>query len=204
MQPPVLILPNVFEPELCRRLIDHYESGGSTESGFMREVGGKTVVVTDPSHKRRRDCLIADETLLNEIRTRIARRVVPEIAKCFQFQANRIERFVVACYAAEDRGHFSAHRDNTTKGTAHRRFAVSLNLNGGYEGGEIRFPEFGPKVFKPPAGAAIVFSCSLLHAANAVTKGQRYVFLPFLYDDAAAKIREGNRQFVDLVKAPGG
>ena len=46
----------------------------------------------------------------------------------------------------------------------HRRFAVSLNLNtGDYEGGCLRFPEFGPHLYVAPAGGAVVFSCSLLH-----------------------------------------
>jgi hypothetical protein len=29
-----------------------------------------------------------------------------------------------------------------------------------------------------------------------VTRGKRYAFLPFLYDDAAAKIREANNKFL--------
>ncbi|HEX4859949.1 MAG TPA: 2OG-Fe(II) oxygenase, partial [Rhizomicrobium sp.] len=89
------------------------------------------------------------------------------------------------------------HRDNTTKGTAQRRFAVSLNLNEDYEGGALAFPEFGPRRFRPQAGAAVVFSCSLLHQADLVTRGRRYVFLPFLYDEAAASLREQNNAFLD-------
>jgi hypothetical protein len=41
-----------------------------------------------------------------------------------------------------------------------------------------------------------VFSCSLLHQALPVTKGKRYAFLPFLYDDAAAKVREANNAYL--------
>jgi predicted 2-oxoglutarate/Fe(II)-dependent dioxygenase YbiX len=96
----------------------------------------------------------------------------------------------------EDEGHFRAHRDNTTKGTAHRRFAVSVNLNEDFDGGEVSFPEYGPKSFKAPTGGAVIFSCSLLHAVSKVTRGRRYAFLPFLYDDAAAKIREANNAFL--------
>jgi predicted 2-oxoglutarate/Fe(II)-dependent dioxygenase YbiX len=107
-----------------------------------------------------------------------------------------MERYVVARYAAEDGGHFRAHRDNTTRATAHRRFAVSINLNEDYEGGEISFPEYGPRSLKPPAGGAVIFSCSLLHQVSKMTRGARYAFLPFLYDDAAAKIRQENRQFL--------
>lgn len=197
MQAPVLMLPNVFEPELCRRLVALYEAHGGAESGFMREVGGKTVLVSDPRHKRRRDYLIEDMALIDETKSRILRRVVPEIAKVYQFQVTRMERFIVACYAADEDGHFNAHRDNTTKGTAHRRFAVSLNLNDEYDGGELVFPEFGPRRFRPPAGGAVVFSCSLLHQADLVTRGKRYVYLPFLYDEAGAALREKNNAFLD-------
>ncbi len=84
-----------------------------------------------------------------------------------------------------------------TKGTAHRRFAVSLNLNTGeYEGGLLWFPEFGRQQYAAPAGGAVVFSCSLLHEATPVTSGSRYVFLPFLYDDEAARIRQQNLQYL--------
>ncbi|MDQ7251631.1 2OG-Fe(II) oxygenase [Dongia sedimenti] len=94
--------------------------------------------------------------------------------------------------------HFQAHRDNTTKGTAHRRFAVTVNLNSDeYQGGELMFPEFGRCFFNPPAGGAVVFSCGgLLHQALPVTRGKRYAFLPLLYDDAAAKVREANNAFL--------
>ena len=37
-----------------------------------------------------------------------------------------------------------------------------------------------------------MFSCSLLHEATPVTAGRRYAFLPFLYDEAAARIRLAN------------
>lgn len=191
--PPVLILPRVFEPEFCRALIAHYEAQGGTPSGFMREVDGKTVGVFDPTIKRRRDCMIEDEALRQGARTRILRRVVPELRKAHHFEATRMERYVVACYDAAEGGHFAAHRDNTTAGTAHRRFAVTINLNAEqFEGGELRFPEYGVRSWRAPTGGAVVFSCSLLHQALPVTAGLRYAFLPFLYDEAAARLREAN------------
>lgn len=192
LQAPVLFLPNVFEPEFCRHLISLYEADGGTESGFMREVDGKTVAIQDHKHKRRKDYNITDERLIKACQARFERRVVPEILKAHQFKVTRMERYIVACYAAEDGAHFRAHRDNTTAGTAHRRFAVSINLNEDFDGGEVSFPEYGPRSFKPPPGGAVVFSCSLLHAVSKVTGGRRYAFLPFLYDEAAAELRERN------------
>ena len=193
---PVLILPDVFEPEFCRQLIYIYEGQGGQESGFMREVAGKTVEIRDANHKVRRDVLLEDQAVIRQTQVRIHRRIVPEIRKVHQFQVTRMERYLIACYAAEERGHFRAHRDNTTRGTAHRRFAVSINLNDAFDGGAISFPEYGPQSFKLPTGTACVFSCSLLHQVSPVTAGRRFAFLPFLYDDAAAKVREANNEFL--------
>jgi peroxiredoxin/predicted 2-oxoglutarate/Fe(II)-dependent dioxygenase YbiX len=196
VQAPVLCLHSVFEPDLCQKLINLYETHGGGESGFMREVDGKTVGIFDHNHKRRKDYTITDEEIIRITQARIKRRIVPEIAKVYQFHVSRMERYIVSCYAAEDGGHFRAHRDDTTKGTAHRRFAVSINLNAEFEGGEISFPEFGPRGFKPPPGGAVIFSCSLLHRVSKVAAGRRYAFLPFLYDEAAAKLRDENQQFL--------
>ena len=190
--PPVIVLPSVFEPTFSERLIQIYEAQGGKLSGFMNEVGGKTVVHENAEVKVRRDVSLEDKALLVEIQRRVQRRIVPEIKKVHQFDVTRMERYLVACYSAEDGGHFKTHRDNTTKGTAHRRFAVSINLNADFDGGEIAFPEYGPRTFKPPIGGAVVFSCSLLHAVTKMTRGRRYAFLPFLYDEAAAAIRAEN------------
>lgn len=196
LQAPILFLPNVFEPELCRTLIDLYEAHVGQPSGFMREVDGKTMLVTDPAHKVRRDVVLEDAALTKGIQQRVLRRIVPEIRKAFQFEATRMERYIVACYRADEGGHFRAHRDNTTKGTAHRRFAVSINLNGDFEGGDLSFPEYGRTSLRPLPGGAVVFSCSLLHQVAPVTRGARYAFLPFLYDDAAARMRAANNPFL--------
>lgn len=200
VQAPILFLPRVFEPELCQRLIALYQTHGGEESGFMREIGGKTVGVHDYSHKRRSDHNIEDEEIKAATRTRILRRLVPEIQKAYSFSVTRMERYIVACYDAASGGHFRAHRDNRTRGTAHRRFAVSINLNADFDGGDICFPEFGPRSFRPPPGGAVVFSCALLHQVSRVTRGQRYAFLPFLYDDAAAEVRQANLAYVGGVE----
>lgn len=197
LQAPILFLPGVFEPGFCRRLIQLYEEHGGEESGFMREVNGQTVAVHDHQHKRRRDYIITDPEVLKATQARIIRRINPEVTKVHSFKPTRMERYIVSCYAAEDQGHFRAHRDNTTRGTAHRRFAISINLNDDFDGGEVSFPEYGSRSFKAPVGGAVVFSCSLLHAVSKVTSGRRYAFLPFIYDDEAALLREHNIRFLE-------
>lgn len=194
---PVLLTPRIFEPAFCEQLIALYRKTGGQPSGFMREVDGVTTLMTDADHKRRSDVVVEDETLQKQIVARLNRRLLPQIRKVFNFKATRIERYLVARYDAEAGGFFRPHRDNTTKGTAHRRFAVSINLNADYEGGDLRFPEFGQRTYRPPPGGAVVFSCSILHEATAVTRGERFAFLPFLYDEAAAEIREANLKYLD-------
>lgn len=195
---PVVAVPDVLERDLCRRLIETYEAHGGEDSGFMRDVGGMTKLLVDPRHKVRRDCLVEDKALARDLNLRIIHRLLPMVKRAFQYDATRVERLLVGCYEAETGGHFRAHRDDTSLGTAHRRFAVTINLNAEeYEGGDLMFPEYGPRTYRAPTGGAIVFSCSLLHQAMPVTKGRRFAFLPFLYDDAGAQLRERNAKYLE-------
>jgi hypothetical protein len=185
---PILIAPRIFEPEFCARLIDVFEQAASRFTGVMRDRGDRTEHVMDEL-KSRRDVLLDDPDLQAEIRERLEKRLFPFVERAFNFKVTRVERYLVSCYAAEDGGVFHAHRDNTTFGTAHRKFASSINLNDSFVGGDLRFPEFGRAVYRPPPGAACVFSCGLLHEATRITAGRRYAFLPFLFDEAGAEVR---------------
>src|SRR5689334_8271533 len=89
-------------------------------AGVVTEPFGQAGVVSVPDFGRR--------IIVEKWKERVP-CIVPEIRKVHQFTVTRMERYIVACYSAEDGGHFRARRDNTTKGTAHRRFAVSVNLN---------------------------------------------------------------------------
>lgn len=194
---PVLTVPLVFEPDFCRALIDMHRQNGGRDTGTLSDVGGETVRVHNLQLKSRTDYEVADQSLRASIHDKLRRRVVPEIKRAFQFDATQIERYLVACYDADAGGHFRAHRDDSTRGSAHRRFAITINLNAeDYDGGDLRFPEFGCRLYRSPTGSATVFSCSLMHEVRPVTRGRRYAFLPFMYDEQAARIREANRQFL--------
>jgi predicted 2-oxoglutarate/Fe(II)-dependent dioxygenase YbiX len=183
---PVLVVPRIFEPELCGRLLALHQEGAGERTGVMRDRGGRTEHVLDEL-KSRRDVLVQDAELKAQIRTRLETRLFPMIQRVFMARLTHIERYLVSCYAAEEGGVFHAHRDNTTLQTAHRLFAASINLNDDFEGGDLRFPEFGREVLRPPVGGACVFGCGLLHEATRVTAGRRYAFLPFFYDEAGAQ-----------------
>ncbi|MBX3486226.1 2OG-Fe(II) oxygenase [Phenylobacterium sp.] len=184
---PVLIAPRILEPELCAALIALHRETGGEATGVMRDVGDRTVAVMDEL-KKRRDIWLPDGELKDAVQARLERRLYPLIKLGLGFRVTHVERFLVSCYDADDGGVFHAHRDNTTQGTAHRNFACSLNLNDDFEGGDLRFPEFGRATYRPPPGGAVVFSCGLMHEALRITRGRRYAFLPFFHDEAGAKI----------------
>lgn len=196
---PVLVAPNVFEPDFCTGLINYYRQQGGEASGVtQQDQTGRTFVTLDDAFKRRSDCVIEDATVRQAIMQRIHWRLAPMIERSFMWRPTRMERYLVARYDAESGGFFKPHRDNTTNGTAHRRFAVTINLNADeYDGGDLRFPEFGARTYRAPTGGAVVFACALLHEATPVTRGERFAFLPFLYDDEAAKVREANNKYLD-------
>jgi predicted 2-oxoglutarate/Fe(II)-dependent dioxygenase YbiX len=193
---PVLVLPRVFEPELCAQLIALHGSQEGRASGFMEDVDDKTVETRDSRYKKRRDVMVSDPALQDHLRQRLGRRLIPAIQQAFQFHVTHLERYLVGCYDADDSGFFTAHRDNVTRGTAHRRLALTINLNADYEGGELVFPEFGPRTYRTQAGAAVVFSCSLMHEVLPVRRGRRFAFLPFLHDDAAELVRQQNHKYI--------
>ena len=184
IQAPVLLVPNVLGPELCITLINVWETKGNIETGveLSQEHRRQEVIQTDS--KSRRDHIITDKKLLRLLSSSIGRRLMPEIRRAFAFKATRFEGFKIVCYDEDTSGFFSAHRDNLSPSTAHRRFAMSLNLNQGYEGGYLRFPEFGSNLYQPEVGEALVFSCSHLHEVTEVTKGRRFALLSFLFSEA--------------------
>jgi predicted 2-oxoglutarate/Fe(II)-dependent dioxygenase YbiX len=189
---PALIVPRVFSFELCDFLVQFYETQGGVDSGFQFDIGGKTTTVSDWRLKRRSDVAVMAPEVRDLVRGQIVRRLIPEVERYFQYRATRIDRCIVACYDSEVGGHFHRHRDNVNAGARHRRFAVSINLNGNFEGCDLMFPEFGRRVYRPPEGGAVVFSCGALHQVTPVTRGRRYAFLAFLYGEEDAKQREAN------------
>ncbi len=189
---PALIVPRVFDFDLCDFLVQVYDKIGGKDSGFLFDTDGTTSTLVDHRLKRRNDLSILVPDLREMIRGQIVRRLVPAIDRFFQFQATRMDRYIVACYDSTVGGHFYRHRDNVNVGAQHRRFAVTINLNGDYDGCDLVFPEFGRRSYRAPHGGAIVFSCGALHQVTPVTRGRRYAFLAFLYGEADAALREAN------------
>jgi len=189
---PALVVPRVLDFDLCDFLVRLYTAMGGEESGFLLDRGGKTATVIDHRLKRRRDLPIVDPALRGKMREQIVRRLLPAVERFFGFAATRMDRYLVSCYDAAEGGHFFRHRDNVNAGAEHRRFAVSINLNGDYDGCDLIFPEFGRRTYRAPVGGAVVFACGMLHQVTPISRGRRYAFVPFLYGETEAALRERN------------
>jgi predicted 2-oxoglutarate/Fe(II)-dependent dioxygenase YbiX len=173
---PVLVLPRVFEPEFCAQVIRLWEKGDRKDSGVSSRYGNVGVLEL----KRTEDYMVVEPMMQKAISDRLAYRIGPELIKVFAYDREfGFDAHVVLSYSADGNHFFGAHRDNGAPTTADRSFAVSLNLNDGFEGGELVFPEYSGLKVSPPLGAAAVFSCSILHEALPVTHGRRFVLTTF-------------------------
>lgn len=189
IHPPVLIVPDVFGPDECARLMELYRTTGKefVDPGHNQLQGRTTdVKMRIPEYGRsdRVDHWVCAPETNGYIDQRLVPRLMPEIQKAFNYKVTRHERYRIACYEGARGGSEHGHRDNTLPFVAHRRFAVTINLNSdAYDGAELRFPEFGDALYKPPSGAAIVFSCSLLHEVMGMRSGARFALLAFLFGE---------------------
>ncbi|HEX8224173.1 MAG TPA: 2OG-Fe(II) oxygenase [Allosphingosinicella sp.] len=181
---PVLIVPRVLEPGLCAELIAMHESG-RREAGTVIALGDDGEVLeraVEPDYRAAVQTRIEDPDLKRRIDERLRRRLAPEVLKALRHEVGEIEGQIVVAYDAADQGRFRVHRDNLPP-LDHRQFTFAINLNADdYEGGELRFPEYGTATYRPPTGAAIVFASSLLHEVTVVRRGRRYVLVAWIVD----------------------
>ena len=182
---PVLLVPRVLEPEDCDWLIGLWREGDKHKGQVALGSAAKERDGVILDMKRREDYIVTDAEIEQRIVNRIMPRLVPEIEKILHFHQWGMEALRIGCYKAKDSGFFNVHRDNCNPSVQHRKYAITINLNtGDYEGGDLRFPEYGKELFQPPRGGAVVFSCSMLHEVLPVTAGERYTLLTFLTEPA--------------------
>jgi peroxiredoxin/predicted 2-oxoglutarate/Fe(II)-dependent dioxygenase YbiX len=179
---PVLIVPNVLDDAWCKRLIDIWRDKGHEEGG-VATTKNETGRAINYGAKKRLDHRVTDLNLARELAQTIGPRLAAETTKAFFYNEFKLDSFVICSYDSARGDFFKPHRDNLIPALAHRRFAVTINLNTDeFEGGGLRFAEYGAHTYRPPKGAAIVFSCSLLHEVPSPTKGRRFALLTFLLD----------------------
>ncbi len=189
---PVILLPNLLSPDVCRSLIERFENSRTMDGEIARvDAAGNVQSVVDHSKKCRRDMPISpDDGQFGGLRGTLLRRCAPEVSRAFQVRVAHIDRILISRYDA-GAGWFRRHRDNAAANIAFREFALSVNLNTGeYDGGHVLFPEYNDHRYRAPAGGGVVFSSAVLHEVAPVTAGHRYVLLTFLHSEAAEVRRQ--------------
>ena len=177
---PLIWLPDLLSADTCRALIDLWATE-NRETGINQPDDVAVVQDTDIVLKSRRDHIVRDDATLKGLQRDFGLRLLPEIQKVFFFKVTKQEFIRIGRYDAADGGVFRPHRDNNPP-SEHRRFALTVNLNAGeYEGGALRFPEYGPHRYAPATGGAVAFPCSLIHEVTPVTDGTRYALISFFF-----------------------
>jgi hypothetical protein len=183
---PVLLVDDVLPPACCESLM-HYWSTGKRYEG---RVGGQQAY--DPGSKIRTDCVLHGAARA-EVDQWLARRLLPEIYKVFNIKITRREPYKLGMYEAAKGGFFRPHRDNFEPAMYYRRLAASINLNSGFEGGGVMFPEYSDDTYCPGPGCALVFPCALVHGVQRVTSGERFMIIGFLYSEQEHQMRKQRR-----------
>lgn len=182
---PVLIVPNTFTPEFCAKCINSFRNGHT----FEGTVGAEDKKAYRPNAKKRIDH-VPRAQLVAEIDDKLSRSFFPEIKKIFGFDVSHRELYKIGLYNGENQGFFKQHRDNFDAPLGYRRIAATVHLSDNYEGGGLRFPEYDDNIYRPALGSAVAFSCSTLHEALPVTKGERFVLVCFFHDREGEEYRK--------------
>ncbi len=191
---PVLIVPNALTPDLVDRCLHAFRTGHT----FQGTVGAEDKLALRTNAKLRRDYVVHGQ-LLQEIDEKLSRSLFPEIKKVFGFEVTNRELYKIGLYSGEDGGFFKQHRDNFDAPLGYRRIAMTLHLSDEYEGGGLVFPEYDRTIYRPNKGSAIMFSCSTMHEALQVTKGERFVLVGFFHGEEDEAYR---RHYLTSKKLP--
>lgn len=191
---PALMVPDVFSPEFCAKCIQAFRNGKT----FDGTVGARENKIYRADVKIRTDFIVHGE-LLEEIDDKFSRSFFPEIKKVFGFDVTHREMYKIGLYTGDKGGFFKQHRDNFDYPMAYRRIASTVHLNDDYEGGGVRFPEYGDDVYRPPVGGAVAFSGATVHEALPVTKGERFILVAFVHGQEEEAYR---RHFVTSRNEP--
>jgi peroxiredoxin/predicted 2-oxoglutarate/Fe(II)-dependent dioxygenase YbiX len=186
---PVLLLPRVLSEADCAELIELWHrpvnlwpsADGFRSDGHNREPGDFKVGHAG-AYGQMTEYVVRDAAVQRRLDRRFSRRVAPEMRKAFQTGVSQREHYRIVRYDSAAGGVLHPHRDNAIKETAHRRFTMTVNLNAGaYEGGALRFREYGDDLYEVERGTAVIWSAALLHEVMPVTKGARFVLGVHMY-----------------------
>lgn len=179
--PPVLLVPGALTGADCAALMQLWHQMDQEHGAVGHSDVDPKCVNFLQEYGRVKQYLIEDPRLQQALDAKLARRLMPEISKAFDTRVPQREAYALSCYDAADGGMLRPHRDCASKETQHRRFTLSVALNDTFQGGALRFREYGEQTYNMPIGAAIIFSAAILHEVLPITTGRRFALVSHLY-----------------------
>lgn len=167
----IVVLPNILSPQLLAKLQSAFTDGafvdGKQTAGAVNE-GRKRNEEIDGSSALRR-------TLAEDVRAALLANNDFRLIT----QPRRIGDAILSRYA--DGMFYGDHSDNTVMGLgkadpwrADISFTLFLSEPASYDGGELVLnTDMMPQSFKLPVGHMVVYSTTVLHRVNPVTRGER-------------------------------
>ena len=149
---PVLVMPGLLDGRLCGRLLEQLEADGASDEGAA----------------------IGEAELAVEVDRVMLRRVGPEVEKVFDFEDIAIDEVKIRRDSAGAEASIERRREIADSVGAERRFSLLLELDAdAYEDGGFGFPEYGPHVYRPRTGGALIYSAALLAEIRPPSSGKR-------------------------------
>lgn len=179
--PPVLLVPGALSGADCGALTQLWHQMDQEHGAVGHSDVDPKCVNFLHEYGRVKQYLIEDPRLQQALDAKLARRLMPEISKAFDTRAPQREIYALSCYDSSDGGMLKPHRDCASQETQHRRFTLSVALNDTFQGGALRFREYGEQTYNLPVGTAIVFSAAILHEVLPITAGRRFALVTHLY-----------------------
>jgi len=175
--PPFQILANasgLLTPEEMDGLIAEH---ASLQDKGLLGAGG-----VDPKIRRSRVALLKPDERHGWLYRRIWEGAGDMNRACFNVEVDSIGAVQIACYHADDEGHYDWHLDFSNL-APRRKISISVQLSdpADYEGGDLEF-SLGDGFYKGEAarGTVIAFPSFVLHRVTPVTRGVRWSLVAWI------------------------
>ena len=166
-----LIWTGQIDPAVCKRWLEDLRKKYEFVEGTVMTLDGPTPRADIRNNTRME---IRDQELADQLWSEISGAAWGP-KRVLDYYYSGVSDYI-RVYRYEPGQYFKPHLDHSWRKNKNERTlaTVLIYLNGGYEGGETVFPDYG-RVIQPEAGLFLGFQHPLLHEGKEVTKGEKYV-----------------------------
>lgn len=168
---------HLLPPTFCREILEETQSSPTWSRSVAYELVDGNMVGT--SEGRQSESLsevqfVLGRSLRSEFEKVLQRYLGPNANPQFKLSTIELLRY-------RQGGYFSPHNDMSQEVERARRYSIVCYLSADFEGGATSFPGLEREIRCEP-GDALIFPSHLLHGAQPVIAGIKYVAIAFLTD----------------------